>query len=248
MKDTNFSELKLWLDSNHDGISQASELHSLQSLGVAQLNLGATQTAVNNNGNWVFLDSTYTSTDGKEHQMADVWFQKGAIDVTSLSTAQVSSLTTDQVQTLTTDQIHALSTAQVTALTSGDIAVLSQDQIKALTGDDIAALHNLGKDDAFTNLQLQSIAKPHLLQGMDDVLFTGNVNVHTTVLPGTDHLQMIVAGDANASVALVGSHGDWKDVGSMLVNGVEHHVYNNGTAEILIQGSVTTTVKDVLLG
>jgi hypothetical protein len=59
---------------------------------------------------------------------------------------------------------------------------------------------------------------------------------------------MVVTGvDATANVELVGNHGDWKDVGSMLVNGVESHVYNNGSAEILIQGHVTTTVKDVLI-
>jgi hypothetical protein len=58
---------------------------------------------------------------------------------------------------------------------------------------------------------------------------------------------MVVAGDVSAHVELVGSHGDWKEVSSALVPGAEH-VYSNGSAEIHILGSVTTTVKDVLIG
>ena len=181
--------------------------------------------------------------------MADVWFQKGATaDVAALSTAQIASLTTEQVHTLTTDQIHAMSTDQVVALSTGDIAALSNDQVAALTSDDIAALHNLGKKDVFTAQQQHAMIKPHLLQGIDDIIFSGNIDVHTNVLAGTDHLQTIITGDATAHIDLVRNHGDWKDVGSILVNEVEHHAYNNGSAEILIQGSVTTTVKDVLIG
>jgi hypothetical protein len=249
MKDINFSELKVWIDGNHDGISQASELHSLQSLNISQLNLNATQTAVNNNDNWIFQDSTFTSTDGTVHQMADVWFQTASsADIAALSTDQIASLTTEQVHALTTDQIHAMSSSQVAAMTTADIVVLTDDQVKALTSDDIAALQNLGKNDVFTAQQQHAMIKPHLVQGMDDILFSGQVDVHTNVVAGTDHIQTIITGDATAHVDLVGSHGDWKDVGSMLVNGVEHHVYNNGSAEILIQGTVTTTVKDVLIG
>jgi len=39
-KDAVFSSLRLWQDVNHDGVSQPSELHTLQELGLASLELG----------------------------------------------------------------------------------------------------------------------------------------------------------------------------------------------------------------
>jgi hypothetical protein len=232
-KDQAFNDLKVWVDSNHDGVSQSGEVHSLQSLDIAQLNLNAVNTAVNSNGNWIIQDATYTTIDGKTHQMSDVWFQNQGLDVSSLTPAQVAALTPEQVA----------------SLSSTEIASLSPDQVKALTTDDIAALQNLGKEDAFTAPQIQSMIKSHLASPVfDDVLLSGNIDVQIAAQAGSDHLQMILSGDTTASVELVGNHGDWKDVGITLVNGAEHHAYSNGTAEILVQGSVNTTIKDLLMG
>jgi hypothetical protein len=73
-KDAGFNDLQVWQDANQDGVTQAGELHSLTSLGVVSLDLHASQTSADQNGNWIGLDSTYTTTDGATHAMADVWF------------------------------------------------------------------------------------------------------------------------------------------------------------------------------
>ena len=72
--DAGWDSLRVWTDVNSDGVSQAGELASLDSLDVAQLNLNAQPTALNQNGNWVGLVSSFQTVDGAAHDMADVWF------------------------------------------------------------------------------------------------------------------------------------------------------------------------------
>nr|WP_315487863.1 hypothetical protein [uncultured Rhodoferax sp.] len=76
--DTTFSELMVWVDGDSDGVSETSELHSLESLNIAQLNLAAQSTFTVDNGNVIGLASNYTTTDGSTHDMVDVWFATSA--------------------------------------------------------------------------------------------------------------------------------------------------------------------------
>jgi hypothetical protein len=72
--DTFFADLMVWVDSDSDGISQTSELHTLSSLNITQLDLHAQSSANWDNGNLIGLASSYTTSDGASHGMADVWF------------------------------------------------------------------------------------------------------------------------------------------------------------------------------
>jgi len=52
-RDSIFSSLKLWQDTNHNGISEASELHSLSELGIAVIELDYRESRRHDeNGNW----------------------------------------------------------------------------------------------------------------------------------------------------------------------------------------------------
>jgi hypothetical protein len=72
--DNAFGDLRVWVDGNADGVSQASELKSLAELNITKLNLNAKQDVSLNNGNIVGLTSTYETADGQSHAAADVWF------------------------------------------------------------------------------------------------------------------------------------------------------------------------------
>jgi hypothetical protein len=74
-KDAGWADLKIWRDTNSDGVSQQGELVSLDSLGITKLNLAASPTSVMDNGNWIGMVSSFETADGKTHDMADVWFQ-----------------------------------------------------------------------------------------------------------------------------------------------------------------------------
>jgi len=72
--DAQFAELRVWVDSNSDGVSQTGELKTLTSLGISSINAQAKVDLSIDNGNLVGLTSSYQTTDGATHAAADVWF------------------------------------------------------------------------------------------------------------------------------------------------------------------------------
>jgi hypothetical protein len=79
--DDKFSELKLWVDANHNGVTDSGELKALADMGVLEINLDFSKTTSSNNGNLLGMVSSWTGNDGSTHQVADVWFAKaGATD------------------------------------------------------------------------------------------------------------------------------------------------------------------------
>jgi hypothetical protein len=110
--DAKWADLKVWVDKNSDGISEAGEMVTLDSLGITQLDLAAQATSVIDNGNVIGLTSSYQTADGTNHAMADVWF---VADRNSAATAaEVSQSLPAQVGGLTqaiTDYVAANSAA-----------------------------------------------------------------------------------------------------------------------------------------
>jgi len=79
-KDAAWGKLKLWMDNNSDGHTDAGELLSLADAGVTSLKLNPKASSAIENGNKVALISSYTSTDGSTSLMADVWFRTKSIN------------------------------------------------------------------------------------------------------------------------------------------------------------------------
>ncbi|MCX7178317.1 MAG: hypothetical protein NTX56_05900 [Proteobacteria bacterium] len=72
--DKEFANLKVWVDADADGVSRPDELKTLDSLGIAQLDLNAVSGSASDHGNLLGLVSSYATTDGVKHELADVWF------------------------------------------------------------------------------------------------------------------------------------------------------------------------------
>ena len=72
INDAIFNHLKVWVDTNHNGISEQTELHTLDSLGVKNIQLAATPSQQVDNGNPFSLVSHWTDTTGQTHALADV--------------------------------------------------------------------------------------------------------------------------------------------------------------------------------
>ena len=80
-KDPVFKKLMVWVDKNHDGKSQASELKSLASLNIKAIELdfakiGTVDKKKLVNGNEIRLLGHYVMNDGKRYEIADVWFNQ----------------------------------------------------------------------------------------------------------------------------------------------------------------------------
>ena len=92
-RDARFADLRVWVDSNSDATSQATELKTLSAAGVASISLQNTADLSKDNGNLVALTSTYQTTDGSTRAAADVWFvaDKSAAPVPATTTATVDS-------------------------------------------------------------------------------------------------------------------------------------------------------------
>ncbi|MDD3597379.1 MAG: hypothetical protein PHE23_13230, partial [Sulfuricurvum sp.] len=68
--DTNFTNVRIWQDTNSDGISQAGELHTLSELGITSINLTSTTSNTVSNGNVQIAAGTYTKTNGDTGESA----------------------------------------------------------------------------------------------------------------------------------------------------------------------------------
>jgi hypothetical protein len=90
--DAIYSKLEVWVDANHDGKSEAGELKTLAQLGITSIDLHDQVSGAASNGNIIGLTSSYTTADGAQHQMADVWFTKETTAATTLTTASTPAL------------------------------------------------------------------------------------------------------------------------------------------------------------
>jgi hypothetical protein len=89
--DALFAELRVWVDSNTDGVSTEGELKTLTSLGITRINTQATADISLDNGNVIGLTSSYETSDGVTHEAADVWFATDRVASSSTEAAAVDS-------------------------------------------------------------------------------------------------------------------------------------------------------------
>lgn len=72
--DAVFAKLKVWVDTNLDGVSQSNELHGLTDIGVRAFKLNAEVGHTLDNGNALSLVSTWVDIQGRDHAFVDVTF------------------------------------------------------------------------------------------------------------------------------------------------------------------------------
>jgi hypothetical protein len=93
-----WSELRIWQDSNQDGIAQSSELQSLNALGIASINLvGSGNHGQQIDGNQITTTTTYTTSAGATNEVAAVNLQTDTTgDVTNTASGGVMVTSTPE--------------------------------------------------------------------------------------------------------------------------------------------------------
>jgi hypothetical protein len=74
----------VWVDANGDGTTDAGELHNLMQLNIHEISLNTSVQHVAQNGNVLGNASTFATTDGQQHDVADVWLQVNVSEVLPL--------------------------------------------------------------------------------------------------------------------------------------------------------------------
>jgi hypothetical protein len=77
-KDAAFADLKVWVDADSDGVSDAGELKTLANAGLRSINLAHDAVETAQNGNVLQGFSSFTTSDGQSHQIVDAWVQTSA--------------------------------------------------------------------------------------------------------------------------------------------------------------------------
>jgi VCBS repeat-containing protein len=75
--DSTFAEIKVWVDANGDGLTDAGELRGLVDAGIQSIDVSHANSNITQNGNVLFGTGQFTKTDGNTSAMTDAWFQVG---------------------------------------------------------------------------------------------------------------------------------------------------------------------------
>ena len=89
-KDAKFSELRIWVDKDGNGVSTPDELLTLEEAGIRSLNLSNTFIGkVDENGNTIARVGSFTRTDGTTADMKEFFLQRDTADVQMTNSVEV---------------------------------------------------------------------------------------------------------------------------------------------------------------
>ncbi|NBV54602.1 MAG: tandem-95 repeat protein, partial [Proteobacteria bacterium] len=199
--DTTWNQLKLWFDTNGNGIGETTELHTLENLGVKAIHLGTEATSIRYEDAYIPIQSYVEMQDGTTRVIADVFFSNEGtrtIHGTTGNDVMVFSTTAETI-----DGGQGIDTLKV--LTSSNITVGDDVMIKGVEGIDLANHHadtlTLRAEDVLTMADQGVLT----IRGdaVDNVHLTGDVTQGVNVnLGGTDFATFATANGAHILVEL----------------------------------------------
>jgi hypothetical protein len=229
-KDANFDKLRVWVDANGDGVTEAGEMHTLADVKVASIDLHANNTIKYQNGNALQGFSSYTSTDGATHEVADVWFQTTPLSAKTqnnddglVDTLAQAAEFQNKPYTLSAEEMAQLG-LPVLAASVAVGTTAAESSVYSLSSGQSLELTQVLKD-----MRVNGIVKG--LEQIDMATDTAANVVSLSLadvlsLPSTDGVyKLTLIGDTNDTVEL--DIANWTNTGTTVTeNGYSYSVYN----------------------
>ena len=232
-QDATFGSLAIWRDANSNGLTDAGELLSLAQQDIASLNLNAASSDRVEHSNQLALVSSYTTTNGVQHEMVDVWLSTiytAGTDLNDTSGAITNPLVSDIYFDTGSGTLLAQGAGQTlefSLFVSTPMGIDSGGNI----GIELSA--DASRSSCFDHVDLTGTGDNALNISVADVLYYSGLNADS------QH-QLVVDGDAGDSVLAI----DWQRAAGTVSNGGQtYNIYSPLTTDIFAQLLVDTDIS-----
>lgn len=124
--DTAWNQVKVWKDSNKNGVVDNGELLSLEQAGIENIDLNyQNSNAVDANGNTVGQIGTFDKENGTQGNISDIWFNTDLMDTVDRTNIEIPADIAALPNVLGFGNVHDLHTAMALD-TSGELKALVQ--------------------------------------------------------------------------------------------------------------------------
>jgi methionine-rich copper-binding protein CopC len=130
LSDANFDKLRVWVDADTDGMTDAGELKTLADVGIVSFDVAHDNSVTQQNGNVLQGVSKYTTTSGETRDVVDVWLQATplAAEASAKATAENLAATAFADSTATDAEVAAHFANQLADKLADQLANQSADQ------------------------------------------------------------------------------------------------------------------------
>ncbi|MGE5505385.1 MAG: beta strand repeat-containing protein, partial [Actinomycetota bacterium] len=256
--DADWSHTLLWVDKNMDGLTQKSELYSLDQLGIAAIDVAGNGRSRYDNGNIVHADGAFAFTDGSKGWTADVGLMSGSLGNMTCVTDDATTMRSANGQVV--EFVHGSGLRIDLGLAGVDVIVDSDAGGNVLIGGDLAEVlvgtaHSTLIGGGGNDILTAKGASNTLIGGAGDDIYivkdVGNV-VTEKAGEGADEIQTTLNSYSIASIyvenlSFIGE-GDFIGVGNTLGNTLVGGAGNDtltggGGADFLVGGQGGDTVS-----
>jgi len=188
--DAHFNDLLLWKDTNLDGQSSADELSTFAANGIKAIDLSSNPLDVSENGNRISYETSFTTTDGTNGIVRDLWFKTSSDDTIASQNGDIADAGSfsDSFENFTTDANLKMgssgSISSIESMGDSDISSLTLQSRYTGSGLDGASAQTVFEGVGYTGTLSNVWLKSDTLD--TQYTYTGTLSDDVQALPSID--------------------------------------------------------------